>query len=293
MKKFSGIVPVLVTPLNKDCSLDESGLKELINYYISKDVSGLWVLGTGGEDMGLTFSQRIRVAEIAAEIAGDKMKLAVGASFYSVAESEQFLLETEKLNFSAYHAMPYHPQVSPSQILRWYQNLADKATKPMWAYTSGNWAQNISPKMIETLKAHGNFEGVKYSTSNAVDLQEVSYLNDDAFQVISAVIKTYFYSLCLGLEAATSVEATVFVDEIRKVEFAYKNGDMMGARDAQNNLLKVLAYPSPTAKDNFLRVAELKYMISKVVNMQPYMSGYYRNLTQEEVLDLDKYFGSK
>lgn len=289
MQRFKGIVPVLVTPVDENYKLDESGLKNLVNYYISENVSGLWVMGTGGEDMGLSFEQRVRVSEIVSDLAGDKLKLVVGTSFYSVEESREFMDVTKDMNFSAYHAMPYHPKVSSSQILTWYQKLADQAKKPFWAYTSGNWAQYISPDMILALKDHGNFEGVKYSTSNAVDLQDVSRLNDDSFQVISAVVKTYFYSLCLGLEAATSVEASLFIDEIRAVETEYLNGDLIAARKAQASLMKSLSYPSPSAKDNFLRVAELKYMLSKKIDMKYFMTEYYRNLSVDEIKELDNY----
>jgi dihydrodipicolinate synthase/N-acetylneuraminate lyase len=239
--------------------------------------------------MGLSFDQRVRLTEIVSSLAGDKLKLVVGTSFYSVEESREFMRVTKDMNFSAYHAMPYHPKVSSAQILTWYKKLADLAEKPFWAYTSGNWAQYISPSMISHLKGHGNFEGVKYSTSNAVDLQDVSRLNDDEFQVISAVVKTYFYSLCLGLEAATSVEASLFIDEIRAVESAFLSGDLEAAREAQSRLINSLSYPSPSAKDNFLRVAELKYMLSKKVDIKYFMTEYYRDLSKEEIRDLDNY----
>ena len=293
MQKFNGIVPVLLTPIDRHGNVDKSGLCNLIDYYIEKEVSGLWVLGTGGEDMGLTYRQRVEVAEIASEKAGHLMKLVVGTSFYSMKESFDFMSETASLNFSAYHAMPYHPKVSEKQIVVWYEGLADRAQKPFWAYTSGNWAQYISPKMVATLKAHGNFEGVKYSTSNAVDLQEVSFLNDQDFQVISAVVKTYYIAMCLGITATTSVEASVFLDEIREVESAFKYMGRNEALVAQQNLLEVLKYPSPSAKDNFLRVAELKYLASKKVQMETFMTQYYRNLTENEKRDLDYLCGKK
>lgn len=290
MDRYSGIVPVLVTPVDERGEVDVNGLNKIVDYYQSKSVSGLWVLGTGGEDMGLSFDQRLLVAETVSKAVGDKMKLTVGASFYSVKESINFIKETAGMNFGAYHAMPYHPKVSPDQIENWYIKLAGCADKPFWAYTSGNWAQHISPKMIESLKSTGLFEGVKYSTSNAVDLQEVSYLNDSSFQVISAVIKTYYYSLCLGLEAATSVEATCFLDEIMNVEYQFRNHGPHAAYNAQKVLNELLKYPSPAASDNFLRVAELKYILSKRLDIGPYVTEYYRSLSNEEKLLIDSYF---
>lgn len=289
MRRFNGIVPVLVTPIDSSGEVDVNGLENLVKYYNSEEVSGLWVLGTGGEDMGLSFDQRIQIADIVTKHAAPEMKLVVGCSFYSVKESYAFMKETENMNFDSYHAMPYHPKVSSEMILNWYKKLSDKATKPFWAYTSGNWAQNITPKMISNLKGLDAFEGVKYSTSNAVDLQNVSSLNDDDFQVISAVIKTYYYSLCLGLEAATSVEAAYFLKDIRRIEKAYKDNDLFSARRFQNELNEKLGYPSDAAKDNFLRVAELKYMLSKSIKMESFTTEYYRNLSDIEKINLDVY----
>ena len=72
------------------------------------------------------------------------------------------------------------------------------------------------------VKALSNFEGVKYSTSNIVDLHEVSLLQDDSFQVISAVIKTFFSALNIGLDASTSIEAMLFYDDIDKIYKLFK-----------------------------------------------------------------------
>ena len=97
MNRFSGIVPVLLAPIDIHGNVDAEGLKNLVSYYITKHVSGLWVLGTGGEDMGLSFAQRVEVAQIVSEVAGQNMKLVVGCSFYSVRESLEFLEETKLL----------------------------------------------------------------------------------------------------------------------------------------------------------------------------------------------------
>ena len=59
MRRLKGIVPVLVTPFNKDQTLDLDSLKKVILYLVDKSPGGFWVLGTGGEDMNLTFSERV------------------------------------------------------------------------------------------------------------------------------------------------------------------------------------------------------------------------------------------
>lgn len=283
MKILTGVIPVLITPLNKDKSVDTSALKALCGYYEEQEVSGVWVLGTGGEDMCLSFDQRVTVTQTVVEALSDEVGKIVGCSFFSPVDSLAFIDEVSGLDFDAYHAMPYHPKVSLRQLLAWYNLLADRCTKPLWAYTSGNWAQRMSPDFIAEVKKIPNMGGVKYSSSNTVDVQGAIELQDENFQVITAVVKTLYSSLCLGVKAATTVEAAVFLPEIAEIFGLYTAGRSEEAYDAQKYLNNVLLkYPSPAAMDNFLRVSELKYLLSLQGQVQEYVTDYYREMDEDE-----------
>ena len=81
-RKIKGVVPVVITPLNKDCTVDNQGLKNLIIFLKKKKIGGFWTLGTGSEDMNLSFQKRVRIAQIiSTENAGD-LPLVIGASFF-------------------------------------------------------------------------------------------------------------------------------------------------------------------------------------------------------------------
>ena len=290
MKKFKSIVPVLITPLDKSGEVCKDSLLNLLHLFDKKKCSGLWVLGTGGEDMCLSFKQRVKVAEIIHEFKTE-MKICVGASFFSPKESLDFMKLTKDFDFSSYHAMPYHPKVSSSQLFNWYSFLNDHSDKKIWAYTSGNWAQRIDANLIKKVKNLSNFEGVKYSTSNIVDLHEVALLQDDNFQVISAVIKTFFSALNLGLEASTSIEAMLFYDEIDKIYKLYSENKREEAFEIQNFLnLKLLKYPNLASKDNFLRSSEIKYLLYKLnLIKSDNVTFYYRGLTESEKNEMDQF----
>lgn len=59
MKILEGIIPVLLTPLNKNLNLDIPSLKKIINYINFYNPSAFWANGTGSEDMSLSFKKRI------------------------------------------------------------------------------------------------------------------------------------------------------------------------------------------------------------------------------------------
>ena len=69
------------TPVNSKGNLDFKGLQRLITFLSKKRIGGLWVLGTGGEDMNLTFNERLEVVKKVIEFSQFKQELIIGASF--------------------------------------------------------------------------------------------------------------------------------------------------------------------------------------------------------------------
>jgi 4-hydroxy-tetrahydrodipicolinate synthase len=139
------------------------------------------------------------------------------------------------------------------------------------------------------MKGYPNIAGIKFSTSNAVHTEKVIGLADDGFQVMTAVVRTFYASLCLGVKAATTVEACPFADPIINIYEKFVSGDMQGALETQRKLNRLLEQmPQGPGKDNFLRVAEGKYILSKKNICQEYMSGYYRELYDDEKAVIDR-----
>ena len=293
MRKLKGIIPVLITPLDQYGNIDESCLTNLCEKYLNSGVEGLWVLGTGGEDMCLSFNDRLKVANIVSEKIDNKLDIILGCSFFSPKESFEFIKKTSGLKISAYHAMPYHQKVSLKQIFSWYEELANFSPLPFWCYTSGNWAQRMSPEFIKSLKIHNNIVGVKYSSSNIIDIQGAIELEDENFQVITAVVKSLFTCLSLGVKAATSVEANLFLNPIKEIFESFNSGNIKDAYSKQKFLNNVLLrYPSSAAKDNFLRVAEIKYLMKLKGHCGDRLTNFYRHLNNSEKNELNIFFNN-
>lgn len=289
MRKINGVVPVLVTPVAEDGSIDENGLDRLVKYLNTKNIGGFWVLGTGGEDMNLTYSQRLQVAEVVARSNEGKTPLVLGAGFFALQDSKNFMDDTAHLNIDAYHVMPYHPLLSLDRLEWYYKHLAEHASKPLWMYTSANWCRSIPPNFVRKMKGTANIAGIKFSTSNAVHAEQVIAMQSDDFQVLTAVVRTFFVSLSLGVKGATTVEACPFPDPIIDIYEKFTKDDREGALLAQRKLNRMLEQmPETPAKDNFLKVAEGKYILKKREICEEYMTGYYRTLYDNEKAAIDK-----
>jgi dihydrodipicolinate synthase/N-acetylneuraminate lyase len=280
---IEGIVPVVSTPFTKSGDIDEEGLKRLIKFLNSKSIGGLWVLGTGSEDMNLTFEKRLQVARITAAENNGKTPLVLGAGFFAMEDIENFIKETQNLNIDAYHVMPYHPLLSLNRLDWFYRYIADLCPKPLWMYTSANWCRPFTPAFVENLVDYPNIAGVKFSSSNSVDVFKVIDLAKEDFQIITAVAGQLFQCLSMGVKAHTSSLGSCIPEFLISVYDLFVQGKREEALLEQKRLVAFLKeFSTGPKKDNFLMAAEEKYLLSLRGICESFTSSYYRDTSTEE-----------
>ncbi len=272
-----GIVPVLQTPL-KNRKVDVASLERHVNFLCTKDIGGLWVLGTGSEDMHLTLDQRVVVAQTACNTNRGRKPLFLGCSFYSMGDTERFLLKTSDLSWDAYHYMPYHPLVSWGRLLVAYSHLARMV--PLWAYSSANWFRSMPVGFVESLRSEG-LSGIKFSSQKTSDIQNVIALVRPGFQVITAVATQFLACLQMGARASTTSVAGVYPEPFIELYCRFRGGgDAMGM---QGEITRLVNGMKATKEDNFLGGAEEKALLKRMgIYETEDMTFPYRGLTNDE-----------
>lgn len=282
-RPIRGVVPVVQTPITADGSIDADGLRKLMSWLGSLDIGGYWCLGTGSEDMNLSFAKRLEVARIVTEANAGKLPLVLGTGFFATDDIVDFMAATKDLEFDAYHIMPYHPLLSLDRIAWLYRFVADRATKPVWMYYSSNWSKKITPEFVEGLKDHPNIAGIKFSTRDTTDQIKVCGMATADFQVITAVATQFFASLALGSAAGTSSLGGCIPEPLIELYRLFTAGRTAEALDLQKKITAFLgSLPKGLKADNFLGAAEEKYILALRGICQPYTTSYYRDANEQE-----------
>ena len=278
-----GIVPVVDTPLTAEEDIDVPGLKRLIEFLNTKKIGGLWVLGTGSEDMNLSFAKRLKAAQAACEANAGKTPLILGAAFFALEDIFNFIEETKQLEFDAYHVMPYNPKLSLDRIDWFYRYIADRCPKPLWMYTSGNWSRPVTPEFVANLKPHPNIAGFKFSNQDTVAITKVARMADEQFQVITAVASQLHACLCMGSKGHTSSLSCCVPEPMIEIYELFLQGKMDESLVAQHRLNDFLKELSKNTKtDNFLWAADEKYILKLRGICDEYVTSYYRQINEEE-----------
>lgn len=282
-EKIRGIIPVLHTPLNDDGQVDEVALRKIVDFLVTQDIGGLWVLGTGGEDMNLTITQRKQVVKAVHSANDGRKPLIVGTSFYAFEDSINFLEFLNKFDFHGVHYTPYQQLISLDRIKYCYYELAENSENPLWMYSSANWCQHIPPSFVREMKHTPNIVGMKYSTSNIAHLSEVTTLVDEEFNIISAVASTLVPSLAVGVDGATSSLAGAFPEPLIAIYKQFIAGNLNGALQLQRKLNEFTKkWPTTLSKDNFLKAAEEKAILEYRGFCGRRTTTYYRDASDDE-----------
>ncbi len=282
-RQLSGVIPVVQTPVHEDGSVDTEACARLIHYLTKAGVGGFWVLGTGSEDMNLSFEKRLAVARAMTEANAGKLPLILGAGFFCMDDILAFIDATKDLEFDAYHVMPYHPVMGLDGVDKFYRDIADYAPKPLWMYTSGNWCRYFPPEFVTRLKPHPNIAGIKFSSSRTTDQINVIGMAEPEFQVITAVATQFIMVLSVGVAGSTTSLAGALPEPLLEIYNLFKAGKQKEAIAAQHKFNAFQKRLSKRAKEwNFLTGAHEKYILSLRGICKPCMTSYYTELNEEE-----------
>jgi 4-hydroxy-tetrahydrodipicolinate synthase len=282
-RELRGVIPVLQTPVHRDGSIDVEAQARLVHWLSHKGIGGFWALGTGSEDMNLGFDKRLTAARAVAEANAGRLPLVMGTGFFAMDDILAFMDATRDLAIDAYHVMPYHPLMGLDGMAQFYSDIADAAPKPLWMYTSANWARPFPPDFVARMKSHPNIAGIKYSTSRTTDQIKVVGMAEPGFQVITAVATQFIMVLSIGVAASTTSVAGALPEALLEIYDHFQAGRKEEAMAAQHRLIGFLGRMPRRVKEwNFLGAAEEKYILSLRGICQPYTTSYYTELTADE-----------
>lgn len=174
---LKGIIVPLVTPLIDNQTLDDQGLKNVIEHVIKGGVSGIFILGTTGEAQSLNYDLKRELIKTATEIVNLRVPVLVGISDTSIDESAKLAAHAAKCGASAVVATPpYYYNLGQAELLNYYKSLASTIDLPLFLYNMpSNVKINIEHKTVLELSEHPMIIGLKDSSSNGVYFQKLLY----------------------------------------------------------------------------------------------------------------------
>jgi 4-hydroxy-tetrahydrodipicolinate synthase len=229
---FEGSFVALVTPFKDDESLDETKLKELIEFQIDGGIHGIVPCGTTGESPSLSEEEHDRVIELTVETVNGRVPIIAGTGSNSTMRT---LRATEHAKAAGADAAlivtPYYNKPNQQGLYAHYMKIADSVDIPIVIYNvPGRCGTDILSETVARLAEHPNIVGLKEATGELKRASEVVSMCPDDFVVLSGDDINTLPILSVGGKGVISVVANVDPADIAETCNAFKAGNIELAR---------------------------------------------------------------
>lgn len=234
MQSLIGTGVALVTPFNKDFSIDIVGLKRIVNFQIDNGIDYLVILGTTAENATLTSDEKEIVIKTIVETNKKRLPLVLGVGGNDTLKTIKELQSRDLSDFDAILSVsPYYNKPTQEGIYQHYKAIAEVSPLPIILYNvPGRTASNVLPStVIRLANDFKNIVAIKEAAGDIVQAMHLIHNKPKDFLVISGDDMITLPMILAGGSGVISVIAEGFPKEFsemvhlglnRKVDDAYK-----------------------------------------------------------------------
>ncbi len=241
MARFGRVLTAMATPFDEAGNLDAEQAKRLAAALLESGSDGLVICGTTGEAPTLTTREKLRLFEIAVEVAQARGgHVIAGTTNYSTAESIELSREAHSVGVDGILAtVPYYNNPPQEGLYQHFRAIALAVDLPFILYnvptrTVRNMESATTLRLARDLP---NIVGVKEASGNFKQIGEIIRGAPDGFQVWSGNDADILPILALGGYGVISVASHLVGAQIAAMIRGYVSGDTATAQELHHTLM--------------------------------------------------------
>lgn len=238
---FEGTGVALITPFNKDGSVNYEGLTELLEFQIANKTDAIVICGTTGEASTMPDNEHLAVVEHAVKIVNKRIPVIAGAGSNDTAHGAELIKEVKKIGADGLLLVtPYYNKTSKKGLVKHYEVLAGASDLPVCLYNvPSRTGVNIDVDVLKELAKIDNVVAIKEASGN------ISY----AAKIAAQVPDLTMYSgndnmivpiMSLGGKGVISVVSNILPLDTHNICEYYLKGETDKSRDLQLKMLELI-----------------------------------------------------
>lgn len=234
--RHTGVIVPLVTPVTPEGQLADAGAERLVDHVASHGC-GLLLLGTTGEVASLSTHLRRRYVELAVRVAAKRVPVFACVAHNSFDETVALARWHLADGADAVVGMlPNYFKLEPSDMLRYYEQLSDAVSGPLYLYNMpATTGMSLPLDVVDTLSARTNIVGMKDSENTPGRREEVArrFAGRSDFSIFMGVAAHSVAALRLGFDGCVPSSGNLRPDLWRDLYAAAHVGDWTLAESLQ------------------------------------------------------------
>lgn len=282
---FKGSIVAIVTPF-KNGKIDETSLRNLVNWHIDEGTHGIVPVGTTGESPTLDHSEHREVVEIVIDQVNNRVPVIAGAGSNSTSEAISLLMHAESVGAdAALIVTPYYNKPTQEGLYEHFKAI-NRASMGIPIIIYNIPPRSIVDMSVEVMGKLSNLEniiGVKDATSDLSRVEKQKKQCKDGFLQFSGEDITAFEFMKNGGNGCISVTANV----LPKLCSDFQNLCIEGNYD---EALKIHKKLEPMHNALFIETSPspVKYVLSKIGRIEDELRLPLVSIRQETKEILDK-----
>ena len=233
---FGQVLVALVTPFTHDGEVHWADVEKHIEDLVTHGADGIVVTGTTGETSTLTDPEKIKLVEVAKNVAAGRAKVITGGGSNETAHAIELYKKSEKAGADGIMIVtPYYNKPTQAGILTHFRMVADATDLPVILYDiPGRTGVEIKYETILRAAKHPNIRAIKDAKG---DFSEVSrVLNQTDLMYFSGDDANILPHLAVGATGLIGVTANIAPAPYRVMVDAINKGDLATATAAHRQL---------------------------------------------------------
>mgnify|MGYP001007015957 CR=1 FL=1 len=234
MKKcvFTGSAVALVTPMNRDGSVNYEVLNKLIDFHVSHGTEAIVVCATTGESPTLTDEEHCKVVETVVRRVNKRIPVIASSGSNDTRQAAEVSKAMQDIGADALLMItPYYNKTSQIGLVKHFYYVADRVNLPIILYNiPSRTGMKIQPETYAELAKHPNIAGTKEATGDLALAAKTAALCGDNLTIYSGEDNLTLPILSIGGKGVISTTANVIPKEMDDICRLYFSGNFTESR---------------------------------------------------------------
>lgn len=236
MFELNGIMSALLTPFDREGNVNTAVLSDMIEWELSRGLSGFYILGSTGEGLLMSEEERCCVAEAIVRQVKGRAPVVIHVGSLTTRAACALARHAAEIGADAVSSIPpFYYNVGPDGVKQYYTEVAAASGLPFYIYnipatTGVTMAMDLVRDLIETVP---NLRGMKYTGYDMYLLRKIIELDGGRFNVLSGADEIMVSAQAMGADGAIGTTENLLPRLFVDAYAAFRSGNVKAAEELQ------------------------------------------------------------
>ncbi|NWG12644.1 MAG: dihydrodipicolinate synthase family protein [Acidobacteria bacterium] len=238
-QELDGVIPALVTPVGPEGELDLQTIPELVNFLLSRRVSGLFVAGSTGEGFYLTPEEKKLLVESVVRAVHRRVPVIVHLASMNFREILDLAEHARRVGADMVSSVvPFYYSYSLEEIRDYYLRIAEVSGLPLIAYALVQVMNPAVPprEFVRMLLEVKGLYGIKFSCSDMYYLQRLKQHSPEELRYYGGWDSLALAMFMMGAVGVIGSQYNALPEIWIALYSAFVRGDLARARQIHDRL---------------------------------------------------------